>query len=115
MTDNNIQNVVITYPEPTKDEFLQPPKKEKNDNSDLIVEVKEKELSTYYTSTIFGKIFFNWTRYAMKLANKNPLKISDFDGVGENDHSENLLKPVSKKWYQEKTKKVPFSLYMELL
>ena len=105
MTDNNIHNMVVTYREPTRDELIQSQKKEKNDNSDLVVEVKEKELSTYYTSTIFGKIFFNWTRYAMKLANKNPLKISDFDGVGEKDQSENLLKPVSEKWYKEKTKK----------
>ena len=40
----------------------------------------------------------------MKLANKNPLNISDFEGVREKDQSENLLKPVSEKWYQEKDK-----------
>ena len=48
--------------------------KKKNDNSDLIVEVKEKEISPYYNSTIFGKVFLNWTRYAMKLANKKSLE-----------------------------------------
>ena len=40
----------------------------------------------------------------MKLANKRPLKIPDFNGVGEEDHSQNLLKPLSEKWYIEKKK-----------
>ena len=104
MSEKNGQNMVVTYRDPTVDEFLKTKNKDENQNSDLIVEVKEKTLSTYYTSTIFGKFFFNWTRYAMKLANKNPLKISDFEGVGEKDQSENLLKPVSDKWYKEKEK-----------
>jgi len=84
------------------DEFLLP--KLKDENYDLVVKVKEKSLSPYYTSSIFGKIFFNWTRYAMKLARKNPLNISDFKDVGEKDQSENLIKPVSEKWYKEKEK-----------
>ena len=41
---------------------------------DIIVEIKEKEISPYYNSTIFGKVFLNWTRYAMKLANKKSLE-----------------------------------------
>ena len=104
MTENNIHNMVVTYREPTADNFLRENSKNKKENADLVVEVKTPGLSTYYTSTIFGKLFFNWTRYAMKLANKNPLNISDFNGIGEEDHSENLVKPISEKWYKEKGK-----------
>ena len=35
--------------------------------------------------------------------NKNSLKVSDFNGVGEEDHSENLLQPVLEKWHQKKS------------
>ena len=52
-----------------------------------------------------AKFFWIGPDMLWSLQIKNPLKISDFDNVGENDHSENLLKPVSKKWYEEKTKK----------
>ena len=104
MIQNKIENEVVTYREPTADEFLRSKKKEENQNQDLIVELKDKNLSTYYTSNVFGKIFFNWTRYAMKMANQNSLKISDFEGVGEKDQSEMLLKPVSEKWHKEKDK-----------
>ena len=38
------------------------------------------------------------------MANKNPLKIPDFQNIGEEDQAENLLKPVSEKWYTEKEK-----------
>ncbi len=74
---------------------------EENKNSD---EIKEKGLNTYYTSNIFKKTFFFWVLYATQLANKNPLKISDFQSIGEEDRAENLLKPVSEKWYIEKGK-----------
>ena len=40
----------------------------------------------------------------MKKANKQPLKISDFEAIGDKDRVENLLKPVSEKWYKEKEK-----------
>ena len=59
-----------------------------NNANDLVVEVnKEENLSPYYHSTIFGKLFFNWSRHAMKVANKNPLKISDFRGIEDKDKS----------------------------
>ena len=74
---------------------------EENKNSD---EIKEKGLNTYYTSNIIKKTFFFWVLYATQLANKNPLKISDFQSIGEEDRAENLLKPVSEKWYIEKGK-----------
>ena len=74
---------------------------EENKNSD---EIKEKGLNTYYTSNIIKKTFFFWVLYATQLANKNPLKISDFQSIGEEDGAENLLKPVSEKWYIEKGK-----------
>ena len=104
MTDNNIHNMVVTYRESTADNLLRQNAKKEHNNVDLSVEVKDQKLSSYYTSTIFGKLFFNWTRYAMKLANKNSLKIVDFNGVGENDQSDKLLKPISDKWYKEKDK-----------
>ena len=72
--------------------------RENNLSPDLISELKESQLTTYYTSNIFSKLFFCWTHYAMKKANKEPLKISDFEAIGEKDRVENLLKPVSEKW-----------------
>ena len=107
MSENNSNKLFIANPanpEPTTDCFINRESQAKKDDQNLIIEEKNKELTSYYTSTIFGKIFFNWTRYAMKLANKASLKISDFNKIGENDFSENLLEPVSDKWYQEKSK-----------
>ena len=75
-----------------------------NQSPDFISELKESQLTSYYTSNIFSKLFFCWTHYAMRKANKEPLKISDFEAIGEKDRAENLLKPVSEKWYQEKEK-----------
>ena len=109
MIDNEVKDRLITNNEPitgTTDNLSQSKNKDKNNNSDLLIDLKEPNLSTYYTSTIFGKLFFNWTRYAMNLANKNSLKISDFEGVGLKDKSENLLKPVSEKWYKERDKQL---------
>ena len=74
---------------------------EENEKSD---EIKEKGLNTYYSSNIINKTFFFWTTYATQMANKNPLKIPDFQSIGEEDQAENLLKPVSEKWYSEKGK-----------
>ena len=65
-------------------------------------EQEEIKLSPYYKSNIFGKFFFNWTRYAMDTANKAPLKIVDFKGLAEKDQSHNLLKPLYEKWYSKK-------------
>ena len=107
MSENNSNKLVIANPanpEPTTDCFMNRESQTKTNDQNLVIEEKNQELTSYYTSTIFGKIFFNWTRYAMKLANKASLKISDFNTIGENDFSENLLEPVSDKWYQEKSK-----------
>ena len=117
MNNGNIPNLIITYRDPTSSDFLGEDNKKKKEKNDLVVEVKESEPSSYYTSNIFGKFFFNWTRYAMKIANKNPLNISDFNGIGEKDHSENLVKPISEKWYEEKGKikdeKYPNNLFFK--
>ena len=107
MSENKSNKLVIANPanpEPTTDCFINRESQTKINDQNLVIEEKNQELTSYYTSTIFGKIFFNWTRYAMKLANKASLKISDFNKIGENDFSENLLEPVSDKWYQEKSK-----------
>ena len=91
MNQNSMQSQAIIY----GDNNLSP---------DFISELKESQLTSYYTSNIFSKLFFCWTHYAMKKANKQPLKISDFEAIGEKDRVENLLKPVSEKWYKEKEK-----------
>ena len=65
-------------------------------------EQEEIKLSPYYKSNIFGKFFFNWTRYAMDTANKARIKIVDFKGLAEKDQSHNLLKPLYEKWYSKK-------------
>ena len=74
-------------------------------NVDFPLDVKANKLTPYYTSNFLGKFFFNWTRYAMKTANKAPLKILDFKGLAERDQSQNLLKPLYEKWYSEKNVK----------
>ena len=66
-----------------------------NSPNDLNIE-EENKLTPYYTSNIFGKFFFNWTRYAMNTANKAPLKVVDFKGLSKEDQSQNLLKPLYK-------------------
>ena len=76
-----------------------------DNNLDLPLNIKTKKLSPYYTSNFLGKFFFNWTRYAMSMANKSPLKIVDFKGLAEKDQSQNLLKPLYEKWKNEKLKK----------
>ena len=62
-----------------------------DNNLDLPLNIKTKKLSPYYTSNFLGKFFFNWTRYAMSMANKSPLKIVDFKGLAEKDQSQNWL------------------------
>ena len=66
---------------------------------------EENRLTPYYKSNIFGKFFFNWTKYAMDTANKAPLKVIDFKGLAEKDQSHNLLKPLFEKWYSGKNEK----------
>ena len=63
---------------------------------------EEKKLTSYYRANIISRFFLNWTRYAMETANKAPLKIVDFKGLAEEDQSQNLLKPLSEKWYYSK-------------
>ena len=104
MSENNHNKLVIADVQPTTDCLMKRESNSKTDEQNLVVEDQNQELTSYYTCTIFGKIFFNWTRYAMKLANKASLAISDFNRIGENDYSENLFEPVSDKWYQEKPK-----------
>ena len=81
-----------------------PPLEDNRDIFKIPLEVNETKLSPYYTSNIISKLFFNWSRYAMKIANKTPLKIPDFRGVGNKDKSENLVKPVYEKWHIKKNK-----------
>ena len=73
---------------------------------ELLVEVKnEKEdLTPYYNSTFFGQLLFNWSRHAIKIANRNPLKISDFKGISIEDQSKTLYKALNEKWNSQKKK-----------
>ena len=74
-------------------------------DSGITGEVKNEDenLTSYYKSTIFGKLFFNWSRYSMSLANKNPLKIADFRGISDEDKSKNLYKALNEKWNEKKS------------
>ena len=99
MNDINVQS---ERPE-TEKRIIRYESDPQNNANDLVVEVNEEEnLSPYYHSTIFGKLFFNWSRHAMKVANKNPLKISDFRGIEDKDKSENLFKALDEKWNEKK-------------
>ena len=95
------QTEIVACKESIEGEILGRQFQEGNNNPD---ETKERGLNTYYTSNIIKKTFFFWTVYATQLANKNPLKIPDFQNIEEEDKAENLLKPVSEKWYMEKGK-----------
>ena len=88
-----------------KNELKYPLKEEDNLIQSLnnpIESEEENKLTPYYKSNIFGKFFFNWTRYAMDTANKSPLKIIDFKGLAKEDQSQNLIKTLYEKWYSNK-------------
>ena len=104
MKENDLQNPLTGTEQEMQDLSNLKDNKIEND-SELPLDVKINKLTPYYTSNIFGKFFFNWTRYAMDTANKAPLKIVDFKGLGKNDQSQNLLKPLLEKWNTEKSKK----------
>ena len=57
MSENNSNKLVIANPEPSTDCFINRESQTKKDDQNLIIEEKNKELASYYTSTIFGKIF----------------------------------------------------------
>ena len=67
--------------------------------------IEEKKVTPYYKSNIISQFFLHWTRYAMNLANKAPLKVVDFKGLSEKDQSQNLVKPLYDQWYSEKKEK----------
>ena len=76
----------------------------KKAGNDVSIEIKDdkENLTSYYKSSLFGKLFFTWSRYSMSLANKNPLKIQDFRGIQDEDKSENLYISLNEKWNQKK-------------
>ena len=94
--DNCLQNEDIE----TEQRVIKYSPDTENNSQEIAVEVKnEKEdLTPYYHSTFFGKLLFNWSRHAVKAANKNPLKISDFEGISNEDKSKTLYKALNEKW-----------------
>ena len=76
----------------------------KKESTNVAIEIKEdkENLTPYYKSSILGKLFFNWSRYSMSMANKNPLKIQDFRGIADEDKSQNLYITLNEKWNQKK-------------
>ena len=75
-------------------------------NKEIFAENKNEteDLTPYYNSTLFGKLLFNWSRHAIKIANKNPLKISDFKGISIEDQSKTLFNALNEKWNSQKEK-----------
>ena len=100
MKENNLQ-IEFIEEEKSDIKFNSGPKKRVND-ADVEVKDEEENLTQYYKSTILGKLFFNWSRFSMALANKNPLKIQDFRGISEGDKAQNLYKPLNEKWKMKK-------------
>ena len=86
MKENNLQ---VEFIEEEESDI----KKKRVNDADVEVKDEEENLTQYYKSTIFGKLFFNWSRFSMTLANKNPLKVQDFRGISEGDKSQNLYNP----------------------
>ena len=100
MKDNDLQNEEIES-EHRVIRFESEP--EKTASVEVVDEKGDEEnLTPYYKSSIFGKLFFNWSRYSMSLANKNPLKIQDFRGISDEDKSQNLYKDLDIKWKEKK-------------
>ena len=100
MKENDIQNDAIE----SEQRVIKFGSEVNETDREVAVEVKheEEKLTPYYKSTFFGKLLFNWSRYSMSLANKNPLKIPDFKGISEEDKSQNLYNALNEKWKVKK-------------
>ena len=100
MKENNLQN----EERETEQNVIKFESEPQQNYSAAAIEIKDEEenLTPYYKSSIFGKLFFNWSRYSMSLANKNPLKIQDFRGISDEDKSQNLYKDLDVKWKEKK-------------
>ena len=100
MNENELQNEVIE----SDQRVIKFNAETKKTEAKEAIEVKDDEesLTPFYKSSIFGKLFFNWSRYSMTLANKNPLKIKDFRGISEEDKSHNLYLALNVKTYYKR-------------
>ena len=100
MNENELQNEAIESEQRVIKFNAETQKKD----TEVAIEVKDDDenLTPFYKSSIFGKLFFNWSRYSMTLANKNPLKIKDFRGISEEDKSHNLYLALNEKWNLKK-------------
>ena len=84
MKDNNLENILIENNMDRKKSDLS----EEEDDDEMFrnsitmpEELDQPNIDSYYTSNFLGKIFFNWSRYAMGIANKTPLKIIYFKNI----------------------------------
>ena len=100
MNENELQNEAIE----SEQRVIKLKAETQKKDTEVVIEVKDDDenLTPFYKSSIFGKLFFNWSRYSMTLANKNPLKIKDFRGISEEDKSHNLYLALNEKWNLKK-------------
>ena len=116
MKDNNLENILIENNMDCKKSDLS----EEEDDDEMFrnsismpEELNQPNIDSYYTSNFLGKIFFNWSRYAMGIANKTPLKIIYFKNIGQKDKSENLLNPLYEEWNKQKINKGETNVFDE--
>ena len=115
MKDNNLENILIENNMDIKKSDLS---EEEDDDMfrntiNMQEELDQPNIDSYYTSNFLGKIFFNWSRYAMGIANKTHLKIIYFKNIGQKDQSENLLNPLYEEWNKAKFNKSENNVFDE--
>ena len=66
----------------------------------------------FQDANIFSRIFFNWSKYAIRISNKKGLKISDVCALQKNQSTKYNVTPLKLAWtyYSKKTKKHPLIL-----
>ena len=75
------------------------------DELEPIINIKRQV--NYEKANIFSLLFFNWSKYAIKLSNLKGLKTSDVGDVQKTQSTEYNISPINNAWEYYSTKKNP--------
>ena len=75
------------------------------DELEPIINIKRQV--NYEKANIFSLLFFNWSKYAIKLSNRKGLKTSDVGDVQKTQSTEYNISPINNAWEYYSTKKNP--------
>ena len=66
-----------------------------------------KRQINYQNANIFSRLFFNWSKHAIKISNSRGLKISDICALQKNQTTEYNVTPIKSSWqyFSKKTRK----------